>query len=72
MNKIRGDPKSLIADLRKRIVFYDNRELRLPGHTPLKTKEGVGAVLDAINFLENQAKVPELKWNQSLHETAKK
>ena len=51
-NNIRKDPKMLIPDLEEMINQFDGMLLKRPGKVTLRTKEGVDAVNEAIEFLK--------------------
>jgi uncharacterized protein YkwD len=51
INKARTAPKDYASLLEQYKKYYDKKLLRLPGETPVLTKEGVGAVLEAIRYL---------------------
>ena len=51
INMARRAPKDYASILEQSRKYYDRKVLRLPGEPPLLTKEGVGAVVEAIRFL---------------------
>jgi len=56
-NLARTSPKeylSLVEQFRK---YYDGKHLNLPGETPILTKEGTSAVVEATRFLRSQKPV---------------
>jgi uncharacterized protein YkwD len=52
-----GEYSSLLEQYKK---YYDKKVLRLPGGTPILTKEGVGALVEAIRFLRFIQPLPPL------------
>jgi len=50
-NNMRKDAKMLIPDLEDMIKKFDGLLLKRPGKVTLRTKEGVNAVNEAIEFL---------------------
>jgi uncharacterized protein YkwD len=60
MNMARTAPKDYSSFLEQYKRYYDKKLLRLPGETPLLTKEGVGAVVEAIRFLHSVKPIPPL------------
>ena len=53
INKARTAPKEYASLLKEYKKYYDKKFLKLPGETPLITQEGVGAVVEAIRFLNS-------------------
>jgi len=53
INKARTVPKDYSSFLEQYKRYYDKKLLRLPGETPILTKEGVGGVVEAIRFLRS-------------------
>jgi uncharacterized protein YkwD len=51
INMARTAPKDYTSLLEQSKKYYDKKILRLPGKTPILTKEGVRAVVEAIRFL---------------------
>ena len=60
MNIARTSPKQYASFLEQFRKHYDGKLLRLPGETPILTKEGTGAVAEAIRFLRSQKPVSPL------------
>ena len=58
INKARTAPKDYSSFLEQDKKYYDKKLLRLPGETPILTKEGVGAVVEAIRFLRSIKPLP--------------
>jgi uncharacterized protein YkwD len=53
INKARTAPKDYASFLEQYKKYYDKKLLKLPGETPVLTKEGVGAVVEAIRYLRS-------------------
>lgn len=53
INMARTAPKDYASLLKQYRKYYDKKILRLPGKTPILTKEGVRAVDEAIRFLRS-------------------
>jgi uncharacterized protein YkwD len=60
---VRENPQLLVPDLEKMLDMFDDRLLKRPNKTTLRTKEGAEAVKEAIEFLKKQPQVPPLKWS---------
>jgi uncharacterized protein YkwD len=60
INIARTAPKRYASSLEKWRAYYDAKLLKLPGEVPIQTKEGVGAVVEAIRYLRSQNPVPLL------------
>jgi len=60
INIARTAPKRYASSLEKWRAHYDAKLLKLPGEVPIQTKEGVGAVVEAIRYLRSQNPVPLL------------
>ena len=65
-NELRKNPKSYIEKLKDSLKYYQNNILSKDGEIPIPTYEGVEAVKDAINFLQNQKPVPELVYSKDI------
>jgi len=53
INKARTAPKDYASLLEQYKKYYDKKTLKLPGETSVLTKEGVGAVVEAIRYLRS-------------------
>ncbi len=53
LNMARTAPGEYSSFLEQYKKYYDKKLLRLPGETPILTKEGVGAAVEAIRFLNS-------------------
>jgi len=60
MNLARTSPKEYLSLLEELKKYYDGKLLRLPGETPILTKEGTSAVVEAIRSLRSQKPVSPL------------
>lgn len=60
INTARTAPKDYASFLEQFKKYYDRKILRLPGETPILTKEGVRAVNEAIRFLRSLQPLPPL------------
>jgi uncharacterized protein YkwD len=71
INMARGAPKDYASILEQSRKYYDRKILRLPGEPPLLTKEGVGAVVEAIRFLHLAKPVSPLTPSKGMSSGAK-
>ena len=53
INKARRAPKDYASLLEPYQKYYGKKLLKLPGENPVLTKEGVGAVLEAVRYLRS-------------------
>jgi len=60
INMARTGPKDYASLLEQWRNYFDKKILRLPGETPILTKEGVRAVVEAIRFLHSIQPLPPL------------
>jgi uncharacterized protein YkwD len=60
INTARMAPKDYAFLLEQSKKYYDGKLLKLPMQTPILTKEGVGAVVEAIRFLRSSKPLPPL------------
>ncbi len=60
INMARTSPKEYASLLEQRKKYYDKKTLHLPGEIPLVTKEGVGAVVEAIRLLHSMKSIHPL------------
>jgi uncharacterized protein YkwD len=60
INMARTAPKDYASLLEQSKKYYDGKLLKLPRKTPILTKEGVGAVVEAIRFLRSMKPIPPL------------
>jgi hypothetical protein len=67
VNYVRAHPQDYADELRRYREFFDGRVVRLPGDQIGQTmREGVGAVDEAISFLDRQAPLPPLAYGEVL------
>jgi hypothetical protein len=71
INLVRSNPKSYIPKLERARQFFKDRIFRHPAEIPIETYEGVDGIETAIEFLENQQSVPELRPVNELARAAK-
>jgi uncharacterized protein YkwD len=71
INMARRAPKDYASILEQSRKYYDRKVLRLPGEPPLLTKEGVGAVVEAIRFLHATKSVFPLTPSKGMSSGAK-
>jgi uncharacterized protein YkwD len=71
MNLARTSPKAYLSLLEQFKKCYDGRFLKLPGETPILTKEGPSAVVEAIRSLRSQKPVPPLSPSKGMTSGAK-
>jgi uncharacterized protein YkwD len=60
INAARTNPKGYALLLERYKKYYEKKFLRLPGETPILTKEGVEVVIEAIRFLHSMKSVHPL------------
>ena len=60
MNLARTSPKEYLSLLEQFRKYYDGKLLKLPGETPIQTREGTSAVVEAIRSLRSQKPVSPL------------
>lgn len=66
VNLARTNPRLYAAWLRDQRPYYRGTQLRRPGETPVRTKEGLAAVDEAIRWLERQRPVGTLSVSRGL------
>lgn len=71
INIARTAPKRYASSLEKWRAYDDAKLLKLPGEVPIQTKEGVGAVVEAIRYLRSQNPVPLLSPSKGMSLGAK-
>lgn len=67
----RTAPREYSSFLEQYKKYYDKKLLRLPGETPILTKEGVGAAVEAIRFLHSVKPLPPLNPSKGMSSGAK-
>ena len=65
-NEVRKNPQSYINKLQNSLKYYCDNILFREGEIPIQTSEGVEAVKEAINFLQNQSPVQELVYSKDM------
>ena len=65
-NKLRRSPASFIPKLEAKLSCFKENTLFFPGQTPIVTKEGPQAVLEAIEVLKKQLPVPFLEVGEGM------
>jgi uncharacterized protein YkwD len=71
INLARSSPKEYLFFLEQFKKDYDGKLLKLPGETPILTKEGTSAVAEAIRFLRSQKPVSPLSPSKGMSSGAK-
>jgi len=71
INKARTAPKDYASILEQSRKYYDKKVLKLPGETPILTKEGVGAVVEAIRYLRSIKPLPPLNPSKGMSSGAR-
>jgi uncharacterized protein YkwD len=66
INRARTNPGFYASWLRATRQYYQGIQLRRPGEVPIRTKEGLAAVDEAIRYLEKQKPVGFLALSQGL------
>ncbi|HVK77288.1 MAG TPA: CAP domain-containing protein [Kofleriaceae bacterium] len=70
VNRLRRDPKAYAAHLRALRPRYDGKLLRLPGRDPIRTREGIAALDEAIGVLQRTPRRASLGWEDGLARAA--
>lgn len=60
INLARTAPQDYASLLEPYKKYYDKKLLRLPGETPILTKEGAGGIVEAVSFLRSARPIPRL------------
>ena len=66
INLVRTNPQLFIFQLEQMSKLFKDDVLHIPGEVPLKTKEGVSAVYECIEFLKTVKPVNLLNWNDEM------
>jgi len=66
VNLARTNPGAYASWLKEQRPFYRGNQLRRPGETPIRTKEGLAAVDEAVRWLEKQRPVGALGVSKGL------
>jgi uncharacterized protein YkwD len=70
INLLRADPRAYAQHLRALRAKYDGKLLRLEGRDPIRTKEGVKPLDEAIRLLERTKPLGALRWEPGLARAA--
>ena len=72
-NQLRENPLSMIPDLEIMATKYrENGDYVRGNHRPtMRTRDGVEAVKEAIEFLRKQTPMQSIRWSNELYEAAK-
>lgn len=65
-NRARVNPALYAELIEKQRSYYENNILKVPGKTPIRTKEGLIAVDEAIAFLRKTKPLAELKFSKGM------
>jgi uncharacterized protein YkwD len=71
INLARTSPKEYLSLLEQFKKYYEGKILKLPGQTPILTREGTSAVVEAIRSLRSQKPVPPLSPSKGMSLGAK-
>jgi uncharacterized protein YkwD len=71
INLARTSPRKYLSLLEQFKKYYDGKLLKLPGETPILTKEGTSAVVEAMYSLRFQKPVPPLSPSKGMSLGAK-
>ena len=71
INLARTAPKDYASFLEQFKKYYHEKLIQLPNETPILTKEGVGALMEAIRFLRSAKPVPLLALSKGMSLGAK-
>ena len=66
INLARIAPKDYASFLEQFKKYYHEKLIKLPNETPIITKEGVGALMEATRFLRSTKPVPPLKLSKGM------
>ena len=65
-NQLRKNPESFIDKLKESLKHFREKIYHKPGEDPIQTYEGPDAIKDAIEFLQSQKPVRELKYDKNI------
>ena len=71
LNLARTDPRYYVSHLKEMKRFFYGEEFRRPGEIPVRTEEGVTALVEAIRFLEKAKPVLALRFSQGMSRGAR-
>lgn len=66
INLVRTNPQLFVFPLEQMAKLFQGDVLHIPGEVPLKTKEGVSAVYECIEFLKTVKPVGLLTWSDEM------
>jgi len=69
-NDLRKNPKGFVPELEAMLELFDGNLLKREGKVTLRTKEGMEAVKEAIQFLNNCEPLGPLKWSDPIMQAA--
>ena len=69
-NRVRANPRGYAAELEASKIFFQGMLYRFPGQIPLRTREGVAAVEDAIVYLNRQDPMGSLSRAEGMNRAA--
>jgi uncharacterized protein YkwD len=70
INLLRADPRAYAQQLRDLRARYEGKLLHLDGRDPIRTREGVKPLDEAIRLLEHTKPLPALRWEPGLAHAA--
>ena len=70
INRARTNPQGYAAWLEEQKQYYNGVLLKLPGEKTVRTNKGLRALVEAIDFLEQQESLPNLTISEQLTATA--
>jgi len=70
LNNVRKDPKILIPIIEDDLQYFEGDTMWKPNEIGMRTNEGPGAWVDAVQFLKQAQPMPELDWNAALEAAA--
>ena len=70
-NELRQNPKMLIETLEEMKTKFDGNLYKREGKVTLRTKEGIDAVNEAIEFLNKTTPIQPLRWCEEIAQASK-
>jgi hypothetical protein len=71
LNQIRANPQMLLPHLEGMVPRFEGTLLKRPGHVNLRTNEGVGAVIETIEYIKNMTPKCQLTWSDDIWRAAR-
>ena len=71
INRLRTDPGTFALMIDSRRAYFQGKILHLPAHAAVQTREGVSAVVEAVDSLANSEPVPALQLAPALRQAAR-